>query len=788
MRSIVSRSHTVAARGRLNLIATIGSAAAIAVLLNILFSGARVRTDLTEHGINALSGASRDAVAGLEGLEVRVYVSPDLPSSIPAAGRDLKLQGLAQRLDDKLAEYAADAPDMTLTRVTEDLIGEAERNRLRIFSGSGGTISDEGRFEFPKYALGLSFHYKNQTEAFELAIQPEHYEFEITRRLIRLKDKAEFAIILKDMLDAAHAVADSVRRCTAALKGANDDAADSLGLEADDEISNKFKALMADAPGIRAGCDGLSGTIEAAKAVKSDVEAFGRLVTSAEALANESKALTDAVEAPEPPAAWSLVAERQRLVVYGERIDRAVQAIEDAPGQQRIGFVCHAKSFCPFPDTRPLIPREVSESADAQAGALARILAYLVELEREVAETLREINRGLFRGRGFEIVRVDLDAPLPEDLKALVVYGPSADFTAWQLWQLDQFVLRGGSLVAFLNPWDVLLQPIGRTAPPEKARMNRLTSNFEGFLAHYGLAPTGGLVVETEQYGEVTLTQFRLQGSEVVPVQNVTVPYPMLPTFSDMAVEDPLVRATPTLTLPFTTSFQLQPQAGAEAIALVRSSTKAASADRADFPLDPGKQLETASAEARGVAMPVIVMARGELTSFFKGKAEPTRPAAPKEAETGGAEVGPQSGPSLESGRGRILAIGSTLGLTSLDRDVIFAGFAADELSRQDGAVIAKVEGFRANFETWSRHLDEVRATLPGNIQFLQNALDWSVQREDVAELRSKQYAERPLDLTSPGDRLLYRGLALAISPALLLVFGAWWSFRRRGRKRRLAA
>jgi ABC-type uncharacterized transport system involved in gliding motility auxiliary subunit len=781
-----------ASRGRLNLAVTIASTIAIAAFANMLLSGTRLRADLTENRINVLSEASQEAAAALEDLEVRVYISPDMPESVPMGGREVTLQGVPQKLLDKLSEYQAWAPSMVITKVSEDLLAEAERNRLRPFTGKGGAISESGRFEFKRYVLGLTMHHRNQTEVFELALEPEHFEFELTRRLVRLKEKAEFAVSMKDVIEAAQAVGDATKACVAALEkadaGGEENPLAALGGEGADK---QLTAMRAEARGIGEACGKLAEPLTKAKAVPSTLEAFKRVELIADALRQESEAFVKGLEAsdPNPANAAQLTQSLKRLVAIGKAVDEEVRGVEDAPGQKRIGFVCNAGTFCPFPDATPLYQRELARGV-ANQEMMQQALGFLDQLQQQVNMLLEQIGQGFFRGRGFDIVRVDLDADLPDDLAALVVYGPTGDFSDWQLHQLDQFVLRGGSLVAFLQPWDVGLQLMGRGGKPEKPSMTRRSSNLEGLLTHYGLKPSGALVVEPKAHGEVSLMQYLQQGDRLIPFQSVPLPYPMLPTLKEMDRTDPLVRATPTMTLPFTTWFELTPTEGVTTAALVSSSSEAASVDSATFPLDPELQVAEALKAPAGKPLAAVAASRGKYTSYFKGKTRPTKPAkAASEAEDK-PEDKPERAkkPDLDAGEGRVLAVGSGLGLTSLAREVIFEGFKPEDALGQGGELFMKLEDFRLRFENWETRLSQVQHTLQGNLQFLQNALDWSVQRGAIAELRSKQYTERPLAITNPDEAGLERALGISLPTTLLLVFGAFWTLRKKARVRRLSA
>src|SRR5262245_43545323 len=157
-------ARTTRLQGGLNLALVITATIVIAIVVNVLLGGLRVRVDLTENHVNMLSDASKDAVAALDDLEVRLFISPDLPASTPmgpGGGQEVRIQGLAQKLRDTIEEYRAYGSNTTVTEVTEDVVSEAEKLKIKAFTGEGASISKEGRLELKRYVLGLSFHYKN---------------------------------------------------------------------------------------------------------------------------------------------------------------------------------------------------------------------------------------------------------------------------------------------------------------------------------------------------------------------------------------------------------------------------------------------------------------------------------------------------------------------------------------------------------------------------------------------------------------------------------------------------
>jgi ABC-type uncharacterized transport system involved in gliding motility auxiliary subunit len=82
--------------------------------------------------------------------------------------------------------------------------------------------------------------------------------------------------------------------------------------------------------------------------------------------------------------------------------------------------------------------------------------------------------------RSFTVREVPITAEqIPDDVKVLVVIHPK-DLRPATEYAIDQFVLKGGKLVAFLDPFCVLDQQPGRMAPPT-------TSTFPHLLKAWGI-------------------------------------------------------------------------------------------------------------------------------------------------------------------------------------------------------------------------------------------------------------------------------------------------------------
>ena len=130
----------------------IGATIALVVFVNTISGAVFGRLDLTESNLNTLSEASKTAVADLGEFEVSLYMSPDLPETIrDEMGRERVMRDVSQKFLDRLNEYQSySSGNMTIHRVTEDIVEQARNAKLRVFSGDeatakGGRLQAIGR-------------------------------------------------------------------------------------------------------------------------------------------------------------------------------------------------------------------------------------------------------------------------------------------------------------------------------------------------------------------------------------------------------------------------------------------------------------------------------------------------------------------------------------------------------------------------------------------------------------------------------------------------------------------
>ncbi len=764
----------------------IAAVIAIAVFANVLAGRLVGRLDLTDNHVNSLSQASKDAAAALDDLEVRVYISPNLPETITddRTGQKIDLHAVEQKFRDTLQEYQSNSQGhMTLTFVTDDVVAQAKAAKLQLFAGQEAT-AEGGRLEFKKYALGATFHYGDVMEVLPQALYPEFYEFEISKRLIRLKKKAEEAAQMADILAAGKRVTKATKACVDAIEKVepkDDGGADNpFGLLNAAASKARVDAYVAAGGDIKTACDAVDQALTSAAQLKGTHRALDSLLMTAEAFAKVTAQFVGALGDPKTATeqAPQLV---EQVKAIGQAVADEHDNLEDSPGRKAIGFVCVAGAFCPFPSDKPLIPAELKGMLGQKNPFIGQILPQLEGMAQQIDQTLAGIQKGLFERKGFDIERLDLDGPIPDHVAAVVILGARDKFTDYQLYALDQFVLRGGSLVAFVNNWDVSILNATPQGDMDKTELVQNTSNIGDLLGHFGVRPNFDLVAEPKSHDDINLMAIIRQGQLAWRTQR-PFPYPLLPRFTDFDQSNPLVRSISTLTLPFTSSLELSE----DATPLVRSTPEAVSVSDANFPLLPPEQADRlATMKPEGKPLVVAAVAAGKFTSYFQGKDAPKPPDAGAKDE--GDKKVDADATRVNEGTGRVLVIGSNLGLEDLSVGTIFKGFSVAKLTDNALQYLDEFRGYSANLQNWQVRLQQIRDVIPDGLQFLFNALDWAVQDEALISLRSKQYARRPLVQTDDGDRTRVRVLAIGGGPLLVLLLGlALWAARR-ARRRRVA-
>ena len=774
---------------RTNALITAVSVIGILVLLNILGLWVFGKVDLTDNRRYTLSEVSREAIRALDSVDVQVFISKDLPPTIQAGyGQEKDIRGVEREFLDKLEEYRSYSNGaMRITRVQDDIEEKARQAKLELFTGKEAAV-EGGRLEFRKYALGATFQYRNQLEVFPLAIEPAYFEFEITKILLRLKEKYEKSLGMKDLLEAGKAVADAVAACDKKMEGYGKPGA--AGLSALVGGQDRVSALRMDRVEFKKTCDKVSAALAEAARFQGRHEAMDQLLQSARQYQDLVDEVSRRLDDPNTREA-ELAAVLDRLDGVGDLVSRDHDGLANSPGRRAVGFLCGHDEFCPFPDD-PLIRAEIAGLLGQRNPLQQQFVNQARQIEDQINMINEQIRRGLFVRKGFTVKRIRSGEDIPDDVAVLVVFGPQKALSERDLYNLDQFLLSGRSVVVFLKNWDVAVYNIAKGGEGfdfsdlrfDELHRQATSANLDEFLKHYGVEVRHDLVLEPRSFEPITIIQVQKQGQFTLQSQR-DFPYPLLPTFTDLDTSHVLVRRLASITLPYASTLALgdavRANPNVEATELIRTSSDAiATSDSLE--LSPPRLLQQMALMKPNGPHAVAVVLKGQFKSFFEGKPIPARPEPDSKDPDRPPPPKPVDRPFRAQGSGRLLVIGSDLGLENLSARRVFEGFEMSQLTSGTADFFLKLKDYIANFQNWQLRLTQISPIIQANLEFLFNCLDWGVQDEALVDIRSKGLIRRPLQTVSPSAQT---AITLALTVGLPAVFVLWGVVRYLSRRKR---
>ena len=117
---------------------------------------------------------------------------------------------------------------------------------------------------------------------------------------------------------------------------------------------------------------------------------------------------------------------------------------------------------------------------------------------------------------------------IPDMVKALFIVAPKYKFSDWELYLIDQFIMRGGKIAFLIDKFDIDVRN-GVVRPVD--------NGLDSLLYHYGIGIKDNLVID-QQCNMVPVTrdmgQFRMQS---------LVMYPFYLAVTNFSKENPIVKS-----------------------------------------------------------------------------------------------------------------------------------------------------------------------------------------------------------------------------------------------------
>jgi len=367
--------------------------------------------------------------------------------------------------------------------------------------------------------------------------------------------------------------------------------------------------------------------------------------------------------------------------------------------------------------------------------------------------------------RSYSIKPVDLKGgTIPDGLGCLIIARPTEKFTDYQLYQIDQALMQGTNLALFLDAFQEV-RPQGRQgmgAPPGQM-FKPLDTGLQKLLEHYGIRIKQSIVMDQNSHKEVLPQQ--MGGGEMsiyfVPLiknRNINKSLDFMKHIKGLVA----IRMSP-----LELNEEQISKNDISAYRLFTSSDKSWEM-KENINLNP-MFLRPPDSKEDFESFPLAYLLEGEFSSYFDGKPMPEK-IVPKEEK-------PDDGKKDETGKADKEADKPKKPDLDLSKIEGKGGFLAKS-KRAKIFLMASSEMLKDNV------LDGEGKT--PNALYILNVLDALNQREDIAEMRSKEQRFNPLGDTSPFEKTFIKTFNIVGLPILVILFGLFIWIRRHSRKKQI--
>ena len=345
---------------------------------------------------------------------------------------------------------------------------------------------------------------------------------------------------------------------------------------------------------------------------------------------------------------------------------------------------------------------------------------------------------------------------LPANLQSLVIPTPTEPFTDYELFQIDQFLMRGKSLALFLDPFKEVL-PQNQQAMQfggNQVSYVPISTGLEKLLAHYGVRINPSYVMDENCYRQNLGAQFGggerpIYFAPLIKNQNISKELDFMQNIKGLVA----VRIG-ALTL----DTEKIKQNGLVAHELFSSSAKSWEMS-GQINLNP-MFIRPPDSTDKQKRYSLAYILEGTFPSYFAERPRPSRTLKQDEEQSPESEETAQDADAVD--------------LSQIEQEDAFIA------QGQPGKIFLVASGEMVKDNVLG---EDGRSP---NEMFVMNVIDYLNQREDIAVMRSKEQQFNPLDDTNAATKLAFKSINIAGLPVLIVLLGLAIWFRRHGRKKRI--
>lgn len=722
----------------------------VLVLINLVGRTLFFRVDLTANNLYSLSDASIEAVSTLkEPLTVNVFFTKNLPAPY---------NNIERYLHDLLAEYEARSNDNLSYRFydvsaeEEGLGGEdVEENRklahsYGIYPGNVQVV-EKDEMKVQRAYMGIALIHGDVMEKIPVIESTEGLEYKITSAIRKMNNKISALVNLPGKITVQLVLSSSISQIAPlvkltgldGLKSGVREIVDKLGSktygqlqfvhidptmgEGDPEQLRKYERFglqwqQFTAPG--------GSVIPAGKGMVAIGLTYGDK-SMEQNLLNRKLALTQQGLQEQ----YVITDIKQIETFINDNIDNLIDINEDVGYLSTHGT--HKLSIDMPPQMRMMQPQQ--------------------------QEALERFNELL--GREYTVKKVTLEEDfIPDSIDTLIIAGAKESFSDWQLFQVDQFLMKGKSLAIFMDAFNEIQQRNPRQF--NQPIYLPLNTGLEKLLNHYGLGVKKAYVLDENCYKNRDRSGNEMAIYFVPVIENERINH-------DLAFLENVKRLVTIKVSPLEANQEKIKNHGLTLTEVFSSSDKSwemsGRINLMPFMIQP--PADDKEKESR----PLAYLLEGEFPSYFTDKPIPEKPKEEeKEDETETGAEGKDKDKEAEKEKPVI-------------KETRVTGEKGILLKGRPGKIflIGSSEMLKNNV------LQQQRGYPNPNVDFILNTLDYLNNREDMAVMRSKIQRFNPLSKDiSPFGRAIAKIVNIWGLPILIILMGIIIWARRISRRRQI--
>jgi ABC-2 type transport system permease protein len=361
-------------------------------------------------------------------------------------------------------------------------------------------------------------------------------------------------------------------------------------------------------------------------------------------------------------------------------------------------------------------------------------------------------------GQDYSVRQVDLSTgQVPPEVDVLVVIAPQ-NMTDKDRFAIDQYLMRGGSVVVAAGNYVVASDPFGGGLG-----LQPVQNGLQEMLDSYGIRVGQTLVMDPRNEPFPVQVARNVGGVQVQEIQAINYPFFADVRSDAMDSNSPIVSRLPAVTMNWASPVELDADknAGRTTSVLLRSSQQ--SWLRTNTDIQPNFQLDPElgfAIEGEQKSHPLAVSVQGVFQSYFKGKPSPFQAEARSPLDTASQ---PGASPTPTPGANPPV---STIEESPESARLVVVGSAefVDDVVLQISSRL-----------TQDRYLN--------NLQLMQNAVDWAVEDLDLLGIRARGTLTRVLAPMDQREESILEALNYGVALAALVGIAAIGQARRRNEK-----